>query len=57
MATEKGARTMALDTRTHKIYLASARFEPASGAAPQRPRMIPGTFKVLVYGMAKGPNP
>ena len=56
LATERSARTMALDPATHKIYLASARFEapasppPAGGGRP-RPKMIPGTFKILVYGM------
>jgi len=49
LATEHGARTMALDPTTHKIYLASARFEPA--AAGQRPKIVAGSFKVLVYGM------
>src|SRR5207244_2736978 len=29
LTTERGAKTMALDPRTHKIYLASARFEPS----------------------------
>lgn len=56
LATERSARTMALDPATHKIYLASAQFEaaasppPAGGGRP-RPKMIPGTFKVLVYGL------
>ena len=49
LATERGARTMALDPKTHKIYLASAKFEPAS--AGQRPKIVPGSFKVLVYAM------
>ena len=56
LKTERGARTMALDPRTHHIYLSTARFEPASAsseAGRQRPKMIPGTFKVLVYGMGK----
>jgi DNA-binding beta-propeller fold protein YncE len=57
LATERGARTMALDAKTHKIYLASAKFEPvpeqAPGAPRQRPKMIPGSFKILVYGMDK----
>ena len=49
LKTEKGARTMALDPATHKIYLASAKFdEPAPGQ--RRGRMVPGSFKVLVYG-------
>ena len=55
LKTERGARTMTLDPRTHKIYLASARFEPTPEPAPgerrQRPKMVPGSFKVLVYGM------
>jgi DNA-binding beta-propeller fold protein YncE len=56
LATERSARTMTLDPSTHKIYLASAKFEPPTTPAPagggrQRPKMIPGTFKVLVYGL------
>jgi hypothetical protein len=43
---------MALDPATHKIYLASAKFEaPAEGQ--RRGKMVPGTFKILVYGMEK----
>jgi hypothetical protein len=50
LKTERGARTMALDPATHRIYLATARFEaPAPGE--RRGRVIPGTFKILVYGM------
>ena len=49
LATERGARTMALDPQTHKIYLASAKFEPAT--VGQRPKIVAGSFKVLVYGM------
>ena len=55
LKTEPGARTMALDLKTHKIYLATAKFEATpdqqSGKTRQRPRMVPDTFKVLVYGM------
>jgi YVTN family beta-propeller protein len=55
LKTERGARTMTIDPRTHKIYLASAKFEPSPEPAPgerrQRPKMIPGSFKILVYGM------
>lgn len=65
LATHRGARTMALDTVTHKIYLAAAEYEAATNSPTvstnqvaerprrQRPRMIPGTFKILVYGMDK----
>jgi DNA-binding beta-propeller fold protein YncE len=50
LTTEKSARTMALDPRTHQIYLATAKFEtPAPGE--RRGKMIPCTFKILVYGM------
>jgi DNA-binding beta-propeller fold protein YncE len=55
LKTERGARTMALDPATHKIYLPTAQFESSTnqvaGAPRQRPRMVPGTFKILVYGM------
>jgi DNA-binding beta-propeller fold protein YncE len=55
--TEPHARTMALDPRTHKIYLSSAKFGPAaeqpSSAKKGRPSPTPGTFKVLVYGMGE----
>ena len=57
LTTERGARTMAVDPATHKIYLPCAKFEPAAeqqpGAPRQRPKMIPGTFKILVYGMGQ----
>ncbi len=52
LKTERGARTMALDSVTHNIYLATAKFEaPVEGQ--RRPRMVSGTFKILVYGMEK----
>jgi DNA-binding beta-propeller fold protein YncE len=50
LKTEDGARTMALDTTTHRIYLATAKFGSETDAKG-RPKMIPGTFKILVYGM------
>ncbi len=54
LATERSARTMALDPKTHRIYLPSARFEAqpeaVAGAPRQRPKMIPGSMKILVYG-------
>jgi DNA-binding beta-propeller fold protein YncE len=50
LKTEKSARTMALDPTTHKIYLASAKFDaPAEGQ--RRGKLVPGTFKILVYGL------
>jgi YVTN family beta-propeller protein len=57
LKTERGARTMALDPKTHRIYLPSAKFEPAPspspGASPARPRIVPNTLKLLVYTSGK----
>jgi len=51
--TELGARTMALDPKTHDVYLVTADIQRIDHPAPHtRPfRMAPGTFRVLVYGM------
>lgn len=46
--TQKGARTMALDPKTHRIYLVTAEFGPPA-AGQKRPSIKPGTFTVLVY--------
>lgn len=52
--TEFGARTMAIDLKTHRLFLSLAdrRNIPAPGTLNQnlRPEIIPGTFKVLVVG-------
>ena len=57
LKTERGARTMTLDPRTHRIYLPSAKFESQPEQPPgtprQRPKMIQGSFKILIYGMEK----
>lgn len=45
--TETGARTMALDSKTHTVYLSSAEFGPKP-AGSKFPPVLPGTFKVLV---------
>lgn len=54
LTTQRGARTMALDPATHRIYLPTAEFQaappPAPGASPSRPTMVPNTMKLLVYG-------
>ena len=55
LVTERGSRTMTLDPKTHRIYLASAKYEAPTEGAPAggrgRGRMVPGSFKILVYGM------
>jgi DNA-binding beta-propeller fold protein YncE len=53
--TAKGARTMALDTKTHTIYLPTVDFGPpakATGTARPRPTILPDTFKLLVFAPA-----
>jgi DNA-binding beta-propeller fold protein YncE len=52
LKTETSARTMAVDPVSHKIYLPAARFEPQPAGSKERPRMIAGSFKVLVYELA-----
>jgi YVTN family beta-propeller protein len=60
LKTERGARTMALDPKTHRIYLPTAQFlpppSPSPGASPARPTIVPNTFKLLVYGPAESVN-
>ena len=48
--TKRGARTIALDEKTHRVYLPTADYEPVQSDAPKnaRPKMIPGSFQVLV---------
>ena len=45
--TQRGARTMALDTDTNAIYLVTAQFGE-KGPNDRRPPVIPGTFVLLV---------
>jgi len=48
LKTEFGAKTMALDRKTHNLYLSTAEFtEPASNG---RRSPKPGTFHLLIYG-------
>jgi YVTN family beta-propeller protein len=46
--TAVSARTIAVDPSTGRAYLPSATLEPAP--AGQRPKAVPGTFRVLVVG-------
>ncbi len=51
VTTLAGARTMALDTKTHRVYLVTATALPAApGDPPRRRRYAPGSFVVLVFG-------
>jgi DNA-binding beta-propeller fold protein YncE len=50
--TQHGARTMALDLATHRVFLVTADFGPPPAATPEHPHprgaMVPGSFRLLV---------
>ena len=53
IASEAGARTIGIDTYTHKLYLPTAQMKPVAPTADNahpRPQQIPGTFHVVVVG-------
>ena len=53
LTTKKGARTMALDEKTHKLYTVTAEYGEAPAATAEnphpRPAMQADSFVVLVY--------
>jgi len=52
--TQRGARTMALDVKTHNVFLVTAEFGPPPAPTADhphpRPQAIPGSFTLLVFG-------
>src|SRR3984893_8567099 len=52
--TEYGAKTMALDPKTHNLYLSTSDFDPPGPPTEKQPnplaRANPNNFRVLVYG-------
>ena len=52
--TQMGARTMALDPKTHQVFLVTAQFTPPPAPTPENPHprggMVPDSFVVLVFG-------
>lgn len=52
VATQKSAKTIALDSITHRIYLPAASFAPPPPPTPEQPKprasMIPDSFVILV---------
>ena len=50
VATKRGARTLALDAKTHNIYLPTADFEPLPPGQQGRPKIVPNSFVILVVG-------
>ncbi len=50
--TQRGARTMTLDPKTHRVYTATAELGPPA-EGQRRPSVKPDTFTVLVYSPAR----
>lgn len=54
VVTQRSARTMSLDPKTHRIYLSAAEFGKPPEATTERPRprppMVPGSFTILILG-------
>ena len=54
LKTEYGAKTMAVDPKTHNIFVSTADFGPPPPPTAERPNPLPrakqGNFRVLVYG-------
>ena len=48
VTTAPGARTMALDPETHKVYVVAA--DPAASTPHPRPGQIPGSFVLIELG-------
>jgi len=48
IATERGARTIAVDEKTHHVFLPTAKSAPGQTGA--RPTYLPDSFKVLIVG-------
>ena len=51
--TERGARTMTVDQKNHRVYLLAAEFGPAPapvGGKKARPPILPDSFHVLIVG-------
>jgi DNA-binding beta-propeller fold protein YncE len=53
--TEVGARTIALDAKTHHVFVSTAQYGETPAATTEnpnpRPKVVPGTFMVLEYGI------
>jgi len=55
LPTLAGARTLTVDEKTHWVYMPTAEFEKptgenVAGEKPKRPKMLPGSFQILVVG-------
>jgi DNA-binding beta-propeller fold protein YncE len=52
ITTQKGARTVAVDPKSHRVFLPTAELGPPA-EGQRRPSIKPGTFVVLVYAPAQ----
>jgi YVTN family beta-propeller protein len=54
LPTQRGARTMTLDPKTHKVFLITAEFGPPPAPTTERPHprpsVVPGSFTLLIVG-------
>ena len=53
VTTERGARTMTVDSKNHRVYLLAAEYGPAPAAEAgkrARPPILPDSFHILVVG-------
>jgi len=54
VATQRGARTLEVDQKSHRVFVVTAEFGPTPAPTAERPRprppMVPGTFTLLVFG-------
>jgi DNA-binding beta-propeller fold protein YncE len=57
ITTQRGARTIGINTKTHRIYLPTAEFDPTPAPTAENPHPRPsakaGTFTVLEIGYVK----
>src|SRR6202521_2685914 len=57
VTTQEGARTLALDDKTHQVFVVTAKFGPPPAPTPEQPHprhsILPDTFVVLVVGDRK----
>jgi hypothetical protein len=50
--TQRGARTMAVDSKSHRVFVPTAELGPPA-EGQRRPSIKPGSFMVLVYAPSK----
>jgi hypothetical protein len=52
--TQQGARTMALDPKTHEVFLVTANFGPSTEVnGRRRPSILPNSFVILELGITR----